>query len=262
LGIDHVRSLSGEGEASGILLETTQSALALPLIARGQVFGVITLQSRSPTAYRNEDLVSLRGVADQVATAISNAQLAQELQARIRAMEILQQYYVREEWEEFLGSHQNLWYEYDQPGISALEEDSTPQVNRVLAHPQLTVLDAADDAEAPAALLSPISLRDQVLGVLGFHEMDRDKEWTEDQIELVAAVAQQLGLIIENSRLFAEARSRAARERTVREITARVRQSLDLDTVLQTAVWEMGEALNLQDITVHLGVDDLEASEE
>ena len=61
-----------------------------------------------------------------------------------------------------------------------------------------------------------------------------------------------MGLIIENSRLFAEAQSRAARERRAREITARMRQSLDIETVLQTAVREMGEALELGDVSIQL----------
>jgi len=261
LGIDHIRSLSQDGSGSLVVLETTQSALALPLISRGRVFGVLTVQSRSPAAFHNEDLVSLKGVANQIATAISNTQLAQELQARIQAMEILQKYYVREEWEEFLEAHETVWYEYAQPGVPLLEGKPMPELGRALARPEPTMLDA-DGTTSPSALLSPISLRDQILGVLGFHQMDPEAEWTDDQIEMVAAVAQQLGLIIENSRLFAEAQSRAARERKVREIASRIRQSLDLDTVLRTAAREMGEALDLQDITVSLDTRDLEMREE
>ena len=65
-----------------------------------------------------------------------------------------------------------------------------------------------------------------------------------------------MGLIIENSRLFSEAQSRATRERRAREITARMRQSLDIETVLQTAVREMGEALELRDVTIQLLADE------
>jgi GAF domain-containing protein len=249
LGIDHVRSLSQDGSGSLVVLKATQSALALPLIARGGVFGVITIQSRSPAAYRNEDLFSLEGVANQIATAISNARLAQELQTRIQAMEILQKYYVKDEWEEFLESHDRQWYEYAQPGVSLSQDRPMPAVHRVLSQPELTVL-AGDGAATPSALLSPISLRDQVLGVLGFEHIGSEAEWTNDQIETVTAVARQLGLIIENSRLFAEAQSRAARERKVRDMTSRIRRSLDVDTILRTAAYEMGEALDLQDITV------------
>jgi GAF domain-containing protein len=251
LGIDQVQNLSGgDGEAALLLLDT-RSAIALPMIARGEVFGLIVVQSRSPAAFRNEDMVSLRTVADQVATAISNARLADELQSRLQEMEMLQRYYVREAWDQFLTTEAERLYEYDQPGVAALGERPLPEIDRVLTEPRLTILDQ-EEASAPSVLVSPISLREQVLGVLGLHRTDADEPWTDEQIALIRAVSEQMGLIIENSRLFAEARSRAARERRAREITARMRQSLDIQTVLQTAVREMGEALELRDVSIQL----------
>jgi hypothetical protein len=104
LGIDQVQSLS-DGETEGrFLLPDTRSAIALPMIARGEVFGVIAVQSQSPAAFRNEDMISLRAVADQVATAISSARLAEELRTRLQEMETLQRYYVREAWDQFLAA--------------------------------------------------------------------------------------------------------------------------------------------------------------
>ena len=126
-----------------------------------------------------------------------------------------------------------------------------PEVERVLAQPELMILEEGE-ASAPSALVSPISLRDQVLGVLGLHRESADEPWTDDQIELIAAISEQMGLIIENSRLFAEARARATRERQAREITARMRQSLDVEMVLETAAREIGQTLQLHDVTIEL----------
>jgi GAF domain-containing protein len=91
-----------------------------------------------------------------------------------------------------------------------------------------------------------------MLGVLGLHRLDADKEWTEEQMEVLAAVSEQMGLVIENSRLFTQARSRAAMERRASEIIARLRQSLDTQEVLATAVRELGDALQLQTVTIRL----------
>lgn len=257
LGIDHVQGLAAglpdamrEGQ---FLLPETQSALALPLIARGEVFGVISIQSRSPAGFKNEDMVSLRTVADQVATAISNSRLAQELQGRLHELEVLQRYYVRQAWDEFLSSREDRLYEYHLPGMPALEDVSLPEVERVLHEPQLTVLSGPAVLDGThSALVSPISLREQILGVLGFHHAEEGQTWTADQIELVEAITEQMGLIIENARLFADAQFRAARERRAREITARMRESLDVEGVLQTTVREMGETLQLRDVTIRL----------
>ena len=166
-------------------------------------------------------------------------------------METLRRTYVREAWEGFLTPRADRLYEYDQPGVDALGDQLLPEVDRVLAEPRLTVLGQGDPS-SPSSLVSPISLREQVLGALGLHRVDGDEPWTEDEIALVAAISEQMGLTIENSRLFADAQSRAVRERQTREITARMRQSLDLETVLQTAALEVGKALHLNDVTILL----------
>ena len=101
--------------------------------------------------------------------------------------------------------------------------------------------------------MAPISLRDQVLGVLEFQRADADEAWSDDQVALIEAVSEQMSMMLENSRLFADARLRAARERRIGEISARLRESLDVERVLQTAVREIGEALELYDITIQLG---------
>jgi GAF domain-containing protein len=251
LGVDHVRNLTGRTAGSPFLHWDIQSALALPLIARGSVFGAISVQSRAPAAFHNGDIVSLRIIADQVSSAISNAELAQELRERLEQLERMQQYYVREAWEQFLVESAATTYEYHRPEVKPLGHGPLPEVERVLAHPRLVML-GGGDASAPSALLVPIALREQVLGVLGLHRLDADQPWTEEQKELLAAVSEQMGLIIENSRLFAEARSRAARERRARQIVAHLRQSLDVEEVLATAAQEMGDALQLQDVTIRL----------
>jgi GAF domain-containing protein len=250
IGIDRAQDLS-EGGGGLFLLSETRSAITLPLVARGEVFGVVTVQSQSPSAFGNQDLISLRAVVDQIATAVSNAQLAEELSRRLQEMATLQQYYVREAWEQFLAEEREQVYEFEQPGVASLGSGMLPEVERVLAQPELMILEEGE-ASAPSALVSPISLRDQVLGVLGLHRESADEPWTDDQIELIAAISEQMGLIIENSRLFTEARARATRERQAREITARMRESLEVEMVLQTAAREIGQTLQLHDVTIEL----------
>jgi GAF domain-containing protein len=234
-----------------LVLAETRSVAVLPMVARGRVIGAIMAQSREPGAFREEDVASLRTMSDQVSVALSHARLSNELEAHVRELETLQGYYMREAWERFLPTREKTLYEYGQPGVPSLEDRSLPEVQRVLADPRLTILDS-EAAAARSALVSPIRLREQVYGVLGFHQEEGDQPWTEDQIALVTAISDQMGLILENSRLFEEAQLRAARERRAREVTARMRESLDVEAVLRTAVREMGEALNLHDVTIRL----------
>lgn len=76
---------------SNPLLPSTRSELALPLISRGQVLGALTFQSEYEAAFSDEDIETFQTMTDQLANAILNArlydQLQQELEVRKRAEE-------------------------------------------------------------------------------------------------------------------------------------------------------------------------------
>jgi signal transduction histidine kinase len=61
-------------------LKDTCSEIALPLIAKSQVLGALTVQSDQLNAFAEEDVTALQTMADQVAIAINNARLLQELE--------------------------------------------------------------------------------------------------------------------------------------------------------------------------------------
>ncbi len=78
-------------------LPDTRSELALPLISRGQVLGAMTVQSKVAAAFSEQDIAILQTMSDQVATAIANAQLfeqvsqaRQQAEARLRETQFLQ----------------------------------------------------------------------------------------------------------------------------------------------------------------------------
>ena len=61
-------------------LKDTRSEIALPLIAKSQVLGALTVQSDKLNAFAVEDVTAPQTMADQVAIAINNARLLQELE--------------------------------------------------------------------------------------------------------------------------------------------------------------------------------------
>jgi GAF domain-containing protein len=110
----------------------------------------------------------------------------------------------------------------------------------------------------------PLKIRDKVVGVLSFQK-DTDQPggqsgaldarvsnaaWTADEIRLLERLVAQMGLALESARLYQDTQRRAAREQLVGEVTARMRETLDVDLVLRTAVQEIREALRLHDIAV------------
>jgi light-regulated signal transduction histidine kinase (bacteriophytochrome) len=80
---------------SNPLLPDARSELALPLISRGQALGALTIQSNQEAAFTQEDIETFQTMADQLANAILNArlyeQVGKELEERKRAEEEIRQ---------------------------------------------------------------------------------------------------------------------------------------------------------------------------
>lgn len=60
-------------------LQETRSEMALPLIAKGDILGALTVQSEKVNAFSSADIDALQSMADQLAIAIRNAHLLRDL---------------------------------------------------------------------------------------------------------------------------------------------------------------------------------------
>ncbi len=68
----------------------TQSLMLLPLLARDELIGVISAQSYEPYAFDEDDQRLFSGISNQVAIAVENARLFEEVNRRLREMRLLQ----------------------------------------------------------------------------------------------------------------------------------------------------------------------------
>ncbi len=222
-----------------------RSEVVLPLRSRGQVIGAIALQSPEGKLFDEGDVAALRTVADYVAVAIDNARLFAETQSALSEMESLQRRYARRTWSDYLLSVERTWYETELPGVPPLSDAVWGEVRQAIERGML-VRDAGADDDKPAALVVPISLRGQVVGVVGVRDEEGMRRWTEDDVAVIRAIVERMALAADNLRLLDETQRRAARERLVGEISARLRASLDPDVVLRTMVRELGSVLGAE----------------
>ncbi len=75
-------------------------------------------------------------------------------------------------------------------------------------------------------------------------------------LHLVEAVATQAALATENARLGQDAQQRAERERMLSQVATRMRETLDIDTILRTAVQEIRQVFDLDQAEVRLQLAD------
>jgi len=97
----------------------------------------------------------------------------------------------------------------------------------------------------------PLALRDQIIGQIS---MSTNEEWTAEQRNLIESIATQAALALENARLVEESQSSAAREKLTSEITSKIWSSPTTDAILQTAVRELGRALEASEVSIEISL--------
>jgi GAF domain-containing protein len=97
----------------------------------------------------------------------------------------------------------------------------------------------------------PISLRGEKIGSISIAHKG-NSGWNKVDEDLIAEVAAQVGLAVDNIRLLEEATQQAKQEQTVGELAARFSQSLDIDSLLQTAARELGQIPDVAEVSVFI----------
>jgi GAF domain-containing protein len=210
-------------------LPLTRSEVALPLMIRNKVLGVLDIQSDKPQAFSVDDIDILQTLSDQVAIAIENARLLDETQAAIVQLEALTGIRTRDAWSQKLRENGRV-FTYTPLGLRA-ERLPKPNIN---------------------AIIAPIILRGQKIGDISIARKG-DSKWNKLDEGLLNEVASQVGLAVDNIRLLEEATQRAKQEQTVGRLATHFSQSLDLDTLLQTAARELGQLPDISEVSVFIG---------
>jgi GAF domain-containing protein/HAMP domain-containing protein len=238
VGADAVRLVTTE-------LPNTRSEAALPLRSRGRVLGALTVQSDQSAAFDQDTIVVLQTMADQVAVALDNARLFAEGQAALEATRRAYGEISREAWAQLVHAQPDLGYWCDPQGVHPPEGPWQPEMIQATQEGQTV------QVGMPTVAI-PVKVHDHVVGVVRLRKTDDAGAWTAEELALMETLTDQLSVALESARLYQDTQRRAARERLAGEITARMRESLDMDTVLQTAIREMGKALGLGKVEVRM----------
>lgn len=230
-------------------LPDTRSEMALPLWARGRIIGALDVQSDKAQAFSEEDVTVLQTLADQIGLAINNAQLFQQAQESLEAERRAYGQLSQEAWRSLLATQSVSHQRYDPHGI--LPAGDGWRNDMVRAAREGHVIQGRHGATPTLAL--PLRVRGEIVGVLDAHKPEGTPTWTVEEITLLESLVEQLGVALDSARLYQDTQQRAARDRMMGEVTARMRQTLDIDTVLKTAAREMRTLLNLAEVEVRVG---------
>ncbi len=228
-------------------LPDTHSEMALPLRASGLVIGVLDIQSTERNAFNEEDVEILSTLADQVATAIQNAQYYESTQALVEEAQRMTGSYLRDAWETLKSQDQFLGVVSDGNTLKPSEKPVDASVlSRVSNASQPVIL----QGENPS-LAVPISIAGNVVGVMNI-SLNEEHDWERDEMDIAKAVAERLSLALEAATLLETTQKRAEIERITADITGKIGFSTQFDSILRTAAEELSQALGGSEVLVQI----------
>jgi sigma-B regulation protein RsbU (phosphoserine phosphatase) len=229
-------------------LDAVQSELAVPMLARGKLVGVIDLQSTRLNAYREQDRSLLQLIATRVAVSVDNARLYRRVDRQNRTLKTLsnlsQEFSSILDLDELLGKIAKTIHAlvaFDAFSILLLDAERKVLTHRFSErYDKRVVLDniplgkgltgaaaesrdivrVTDTAVDPRYIAShpeirseiavPLVVQDRVVGVMDL-ESERMGFFTEDHSRLLGLLAPQIASSVENARLYEEIAQREHR---------------------------------------------------
>lgn len=248
--------VAGDVSADAIRLPTselpnTRSEAAIPMRALGRVIGALTVQSTRPNSFDHELVTVLQNYADMVAATLENIRMEEENQAVRKQEQSRQRAEDRASWRVNLGRRGVKNVIYDRISVAPVSGETNPAVTRVQ---QTGVAMTAEQNGSPTAFI-PVHARNQTVGVLTFRKPAGEPAWTDTEVKLLDQLTGQLGDALDNARLYQSIQRQAAQEQLVSSVGSRLRETLDVDTVLRSAADEIFRSLQLEQVAIELVED-------
>ena len=222
-------------------LDAVRSELAVPMMARGRVVGVLDVQSTRINAFTERESTMLRLIASRVAVSIDNARLYRRVEKQNRTSrtmtELSREFSSILDLDELLkriAESVRVLINYDAFGIFLVDAasevlrtrfsaryDERVEIGNIPMGKGITgsavetrkpvmVADTAADPRYIAShhgirseLAVPLMVQDRVVGVLNV-ESEKINFFTEDHLRVLSMLAPQIASSVENARLYEE----------------------------------------------------------
>jgi phosphoserine phosphatase RsbU/P len=231
-----------------VTIDAVQSEMAVPMLARGRLVGVIDLQSTRPNAYNEDDRALLRLIASRVGSTIDNARLYRRVDRNARTLRTLSA--ISSEISSILdldilldriSKRVRELIPYDAFSIFLVTAEERYLKHRFsMRYDQKVVLDnipikkgitgAAATSREPVRVVDtqadpryipshpgirsevavPLVVQDRLIGVMDL-ESDQVGAFTEDHVRTLTLLAPQVATSVENARLYEEVADRQRR---------------------------------------------------
>jgi PAS domain S-box-containing protein len=197
-------------------LPETKGEIAVPIKWQNTILGVLDVQSNQADALTEDDRLLLEGLCGQIAVAMEQTRLRQEMAERLEEVNRLYQSMSREGWKTYRETTElPTGFIFDQTGTRPVEDQF------LIDEPYINV---------PMAVLGG-----EVVGTLAVANDPSHPTSPEDQAFL-RQVSDQIALALEAARLSAQTKSALAQTETLSEAGLRFARAADLQELIKIAV--------------------------
>lgn len=219
-------------------LDQAKGELAVPIMFRGEVLGVLDVQSDVAGALDRDDQFLLESLCGPIAMAIEDLHLRQEMEARLRQLNTLQRLLTRQGWNAFRSQHKAVsGFTYDQRTVRPAAGDEPDIVN-----------------SSRTRVSVPIDVGGEVVGMLGVYE-EPDHALSARERELLRSISDQVTEALQKARLLEQTQSRAGNERVIRDIADKMQQATDVESLMRVVAEEVNRVLHASRVYVRMGTE-------
>jgi GAF domain-containing protein len=211
----------------------TRSRMVLPLSVRGNVLGMLDIHSDQPQAFSLQEAGIVQTLADLVAIYFDNVRLINETRTLVSQLEANTSLQTQQVWTK-MTSRKKPAYQYTPAGVRP-------------------VFSSGDEEGEADGIRVPLTLYGQTIGAIKLKRRGGETQWSQRELSLVEKIAEQVALALENSRLVDEAQKNALRDQMIANISTRIRETLDIESVASTAATELRRVFDLKEAEIMIG---------
>lgn len=239
-------------------LPQTRSEIGLPLRGKSLTIGVLDIQSSSENIFTNREIQIFQILADQLSSAIDNAQLAQQVEETSNQLNISSRAQTKQDWDNTL-KQQSLSFEYDGFQVQAVPPNLPGRLMRQLENGKPIIISkeemSSENALEENTLLIPLLLSGQVIGVIGLERENQNSNWTSEEISIAEAAANRAAITLENARLLQDSQRRATKEQAISQATSRISTALSMENILGITAEELERVIGNSEVILQITTD-------
>ncbi len=204
-------------------LPDTKGELAVPIKFGEAVLGILDVQSNEANTLTQDDVLMLESLAGQIAIAIENARLREEMTLRLEEIESLYRSMSHKGWEQFREeSNIPSGYLYKHGEIQDAGNIWSEEIATAISHEKLV---APPNLETP--IIAPLEVRGEIIGTLGI-EQDPNRPLLPEDIEMIQSISDQVSQALESARLFEQTRQALNQANIFRQLVNATGQGISM----------------------------------